>query len=77
LNNTRATLIRQLAQPEYETVKQVIGGELKAVDAILTQYIQMFRLDEEHEAIGRNKADTGKDNSIDNSAENNTENGGE
>jgi hypothetical protein len=42
----RATLIQQLGQPEYESIKTVISGELKATEAILQEFIQAFELHE-------------------------------
>lgn len=47
LHIRRATLLRQLNEPEYEAVKQVIGGELKAVDAIIDEFVHAFELYEE------------------------------
>lgn len=46
LNVKRSTLQQQLSQPEFESIKQVISGELKAVDAIIQEFIQAFELRE-------------------------------
>lgn len=46
LNVKRSTLIQQLSQPEYESIKQVISGELKAVDTIIQEFIHTFELRE-------------------------------
>jgi hypothetical protein len=46
LNVKRSTLLRQLNQPEYESIKPVISGELKAVDAIIQEFIHTFELSE-------------------------------
>lgn len=46
LNIKRSTLQRQLEQPEYESIKQVISGELKATDAIIQEFIHTFELRE-------------------------------
>ncbi len=46
LNIKRSTLQRQLEQPEYEAIKQVISGELKATDAIIQEFIHTFELRE-------------------------------
>lgn len=42
----RTTLLQQLNQPEYDAIKQVISGELKAVDAIMQEFIHTFELRE-------------------------------
>jgi len=44
LNIRRSTLVQQLDQPEYESIKQVISGELKATDAIIQEFIHTFEL---------------------------------
>ncbi|PWW08652.1 hypothetical protein DFQ01_101377 [Paenibacillus cellulosilyticus] len=46
LSLKRATLLQQLNQPEYEAIKPVISGELKATDAIIQQFIHAFELRE-------------------------------
>lgn len=46
LNVKRSTLMQQLNQPEYDSIKQVISGELKAVDAIIQEFIHTFELRE-------------------------------
>lgn len=46
LHVKRSTLLQQLNQPEYDSIKQVISGELKAVDAIIQEFIQAFELRE-------------------------------
>ncbi|MEK4510768.1 hypothetical protein EJP82_06795 [Paenibacillus anaericanus] len=46
LNVNRATLQRQLNEPELESIKQVISGELKATEAIIEEFIHMFQLHE-------------------------------
>lgn len=46
LNTKRSTLLQQLNQPEFDAIKQVISGELKATDAIIQEFIQSFELRE-------------------------------
>ena len=46
LNVKRSTLLQQLNQPEFESIKQVISGELKATDAVIQEFIQAFELRE-------------------------------
>lgn len=42
----RATLQRQLNEPELEAIKTVISGELKATEAIIEEFIHTFQLQE-------------------------------
>lgn len=65
LNLKRSTLIQQLNQPEYDSIKQVISGELKAVDTIIQEFIQTFELREtpagnDNPTEGENKTDDNK-----------------
>lgn len=46
LNVKRSTLLQQLDQPEFASIKQVISGELKATDSIIHEFIQVFELRE-------------------------------
>lgn len=46
MNIKRSTLLQQLDQPEYESIRQVICGELKATDTIIQEFIQAFELRE-------------------------------
>ncbi|WP_135548109.1 hypothetical protein [Paenibacillus cymbidii] len=40
----RSTLERQLARPELSGIRDVIGGELKATDQIIEEFIHAFEL---------------------------------
>ncbi|WP_046214101.1 hypothetical protein [Paenibacillus wulumuqiensis] len=57
LNIRRTTLLTQLGQPEYESIRQVISGELKATDTIIQEFIHMFELQEIEEENGHTKSD--------------------
>lgn len=46
LNVKRSTLMMQLDKPEYESIKQVISGELKATESIIQEFIHTFELHE-------------------------------
>ncbi|MEI2393924.1 MULTISPECIES: hypothetical protein [Paenibacillus] len=46
LHVKRSTLMQQLDQPEFEAIRQVISGELKATDGIIQEFIQAFELRE-------------------------------
>lgn len=42
----RATLSSQLARPELQAIHQVIAGELKAVELLRNEFVQLFELHE-------------------------------
>jgi hypothetical protein len=46
LQVNQATLKRQLNDPELESIKGVISGELKATETIMDEFIHMFQLHE-------------------------------
>lgn len=48
----RATLAGQLARPELQAIHQVIGGELKAVELLRNEFIQLFELHEGVPPVG-------------------------
>lgn len=40
----RRTLAAQLEESAFESIRPVIAGELKAVDAVMQEFIQVFEL---------------------------------
>ncbi|CAM3238009.1 hypothetical protein PALU110988_10550 [Paenibacillus lupini] len=46
LTVTRSTLQRQLNDPDFEAIKLVVSGELKATEAIMEEFINVFQLHE-------------------------------
>jgi hypothetical protein len=59
----RATLARQLAQPEFEAIRPVLSGELKALDQVIEEYVHLFDLQEVgEEPAPRGPADEGEGN---------------
>lgn len=40
----RETLKRQVNDPDFEAIREVVSGELKAVDQIIQEYVQAFEL---------------------------------
>ncbi|WP_276357188.1 hypothetical protein [Cohnella caldifontis] len=64
----RSALIRQLNQPEYESIRPVISGELKAVDSIIQEFAHVFELveapmgnEEKRDGEGAKDGDWGND----------------
>lgn len=54
----RSTLAAQLGQPEFESIRPVISGELKAIDSVIQQFIHTFELREGVEPDGDGPEDT-------------------
>ncbi|WP_440119337.1 hypothetical protein [Paenibacillus sp. QZ-Y1] len=50
MQNRRSTLARQLSQKEYEHIRPVISGELKAIDQVIDEYMHLFELQNEEES---------------------------
>jgi hypothetical protein len=58
----RATLAKQLEQTELQAIYSVISGELKAVELIRNEFIELFELHEFHESNTDNQDTTQKNN---------------
>ncbi|RED66276.1 hypothetical protein [Cohnella lupini] len=43
----RSTVARQLGESEFEPIKAVLCGELKAIDQVIEDYIHLFDLQED------------------------------
>lgn len=46
MNLKRATIKQQLEQPEFQSIQQILIGELKAMDMIINEFIQLFEIQE-------------------------------
>nr|WP_260982724.1 hypothetical protein [Lysinibacillus fusiformis] len=46
LNVKRATLKQQLEQPEFQSIQQILVGELKAIDMVIQEFSQLFDIHE-------------------------------
>ncbi|UOQ86587.1 hypothetical protein [Gracilibacillus salinarum] len=46
LEQKRSTIQHQLEQPEYQSIQQILVGELKAIDMVTDEFKQLFKLDE-------------------------------
>ncbi|MHC5563564.1 hypothetical protein ACYSN5_13570 [Bacillus spizizenii] len=42
----RATIKQQLEQPEFQSIQQMLVGELKAIDMVINEFIQLFEINE-------------------------------
>lgn len=47
----RMTIKQQLDEPEFETIKPILIGELKALDMVINEFIQLFDLEESDEMV--------------------------
>ena len=43
----RATIKQQLDQPEFQSIQPILVGELKAVDMVISEFIQLFEINED------------------------------
>ncbi|MFJ5765526.1 hypothetical protein ACIP9C_09180 [Lysinibacillus sp. NPDC093210] len=46
MNVKRATIKQQLEQPEFQSIQQILVGELKAMDMVINEFIQLFEIQE-------------------------------
>ncbi|WP_251028614.1 hypothetical protein [Bacillus sp. ISL-18] len=46
MNLKRSTLKRQLDAPEFHSIKPILIGELKALEMVINEFVQLFELHE-------------------------------
>jgi hypothetical protein len=46
MNLKRSTIKQQLDKPEFQSINQILVGELKAIDMIINEFIQLFEIQE-------------------------------
>ncbi|MFF2753627.1 hypothetical protein ACFVR1_07710 [Psychrobacillus sp. NPDC058041] len=46
LNLKRSTIMEQLDKPEFQSITQVLAGELKAIDMVINEFTQLFEINE-------------------------------
>ena len=51
MNLKRSTIKQQLDQPEFQSINQILVGELKAIDMVINEFVQLFEI-HENEVIG-------------------------
>ncbi|MFS0780154.1 hypothetical protein [Bacillus sp. 1P06AnD] len=49
LNTKRSTLKQQLSSPELQAINPIIAGELKAIEMVIEEFVQLFELYESEE----------------------------
>ncbi|MEB2281156.1 hypothetical protein LAV73_14305 [Lysinibacillus xylanilyticus] len=46
MNLKRTTIKQQLEQPEFQSIQPILVGELKAIDMVINEFIQLFEIHE-------------------------------
>lgn len=49
MNLKRSTIKQQLDQPEFQSIHQILVGELKAIDMVINEFIELFEIHESEE----------------------------
>lgn len=60
MNTRRSTIKQQLEEPEFESIRQVLVGELKALDLVITEFVRMFEIHQD-EMLEGNSEETGEE----------------
>lgn len=50
LNSKRSTLKRQLETPELQSINPILVGELKAMESVIDEFVQLFEIHEVDES---------------------------
>ncbi|MED3690878.1 hypothetical protein P4534_19090 [Peribacillus butanolivorans] len=54
MNLKRSTIKEQLDKPEFQSINQILVGELKAIDMLINEFIQLFEIQESEAADKKN-----------------------
>lgn len=46
MNLKRSAIMEQLDKPEFQSITQVLAGELKAIDIVIDEFTQLFEIHE-------------------------------
>ncbi len=55
MKQKRATIHSQLEKREYQSIEQMLLGELKTIDMVIDEFSQLFELEENEEKQGGRK----------------------
>lgn len=58
LNTKRSTLKQQLITPELQSINPILVGELKAIEMVISEFVQVFELHEVEELEVNNQKGT-------------------
>lgn len=64
MNLKRSTIQQQLEKPEFEPIQQVLLGELKAIDMVISEFTQLFEIHEDEMDIQQEAATTATEETI-------------
>lgn len=54
----RATIKQQLEQPEFHSIQPVLVGELKAIDMVINEFVQLFEINDDEMTDSKPSEDT-------------------
>ena len=61
MNLKRSTIKQQLEQPEFQSIHPILVGELKAIDMVINEFIQLFEINEDETADRKQSAEVNKE----------------
>ncbi|WP_195575153.1 hypothetical protein [Paenibacillus sp. 1001270B_150601_E10] len=56
MNLKRTTIKQQLEQPEFQSIHSILVGELKAIDMVINEFVQLFEINESEQVEARSGA---------------------
>lgn len=57
----RATIKQQLDQPEFQSIQPILVGELKAIDMVISEFIQLFEINEDEMVDSKKSVDVSEE----------------
>lgn len=61
MNLKRSTIKQQLEQPEFQSIHPILVGELKAIDMVINEFIQLFEINEDETSDRQQSTDVNKE----------------
>lgn len=56
----RSTIKQQLEQPEFQSIQSILVGELKAIDMVISEFSQLFDINEDEMDESKKSIDAGE-----------------
>ncbi|WP_391118337.1 hypothetical protein [Psychrobacillus sp. L3] len=66
MNLKRSTIMEQLDKPEFQSIQPILVGELKAMDMVINEFVQLFEI-HENETMETPKDNEGEENLVEDS----------
>ena len=57
----RSTIKQQLDQPEFQSIEPILIGELKAIDTVISEFVQLFEINEDEMADCKSTVDANEE----------------